>query len=90
MNQAHFSFDRVLQDPALILLFSKCTHDLEAFDRGVDEAFEFAMIGFDNVIQVFDLSLHCRRWAGAFLFQGGYSGALSVLITRGVPKRSSR
>ena len=34
------------------------------------------MIGFDNVIQVFDLSLHCRRWAGAFLFQGGYSGRL--------------
>ncbi len=35
MNQAHFSSDRVLQDPALILLFPKCTHVLEAFDRGI-------------------------------------------------------
>lgn len=38
--------------------------------------FEFAKIGLDNVIQVFDLSMRCRRWAGAFLFQGGNSGAL--------------
>ena len=34
------------------------------------------MIGFDDVIPVFDLSLPCRRWAGAFLFQGGHSGAI--------------
>ena len=51
------------------------------------------MIGFDNVIPVFDLSMPCRRWAGAFLFQGGHSGAIGrrlIDIHGGVPKRSSR
>ena len=48
------------------------------------------MIGFDNVLQVFDLSLHCRRWASAFLFQGGHSGAIGRRLigiehTRGYP-----
>jgi len=51
----------------------------------VNQAFQFAMIGFDYVIQVFELSVN-RLWrAYAFLFQnsnGGPIGALSVLITR--------
>lgn len=34
------------------------------------------MIGFNNVVQVFDLSMHRHRRAYAFLFQGGNGGAI--------------
>ena len=66
--------------PHVQLSFFKHPHELETFDGGVGcfhrfkaphrvyQALELAMISFDNIVQVFDLSVHGVRRTLSFRF----------------------
>ena len=79
-NEPNFSCEALAQFPNVHLSFLEHPHELETFDGGVGcfhrfkaphrvyQAFEFAMISFDNIVQVFDLPVHGIRQTLSFRF----------------------
>ena len=79
IDQAHLSPHALARIPAGELSFPEHAHHFKTFQRGVgrfhrfeakrrlDQTFEFAVIGFDDVIQVFDVPVLYRPLLNASL-----------------------
>ena len=76
LDQAHLSHDATAILPWGRLALSKRVHNLETLDRGIgclqrfkaahrlDQLFQFAMIGFNHIVEIFDLTM--QRFVGQF------------------------
>ena len=72
-NEPDFSSEALAQFPNVQLSFLEHPHELKTFDGGVGcfhrfkapdgvyQAFELAMISFDNIVQVLDLPVYGLR-----------------------------